>query len=351
MERLRDEILADPLARITFARFMERALGEPGLGYYATSSLRPTRSGDFLTAPELHPFFGRCLARFLAATWECLGAPPRLTVSEGGAGRGTLRDTTLAGLRAERPALAEVIEWQALDLPGRSDVTPAERITGIILANELLDALPVHRVIQQGGRLLECFVTWRDGWFAEVSADPSSPALSRHLERDGIQLAEGQRAEIGLAASAWLAQAADRLASGLLLVIDYGRPAAELYGPRWPSGSLLTYRDHSVGDDPFAAVGRQDITAHVDVTSLDRVAREHGLERVGDTTQARFLTDLGLGELLAELRDEAATGVEAYLAGRAAVARFLDPRHLGAFRVLAWSRGDLLGPGLPGFGA
>jgi SAM-dependent MidA family methyltransferase len=148
-----------------------------------------------------------------------------------------------------------------------------------------------------------------------------------------------------------LAGAAERLASGLLLVIDYGHPAAELYGPRRRSGTLLTYRGHRAGDDPFVAVGRQDITAHVDFTSLDRVARDHGLERIGDTTQARFLTDLGLGALLAELRDEAEIDLEAYLAARAAVARFLDPRHLGAFRVLAWSRGDAPWGALPGFRA
>ena len=116
---IRDEIASAPGHRITFARFMERALTEPGLGYYATSALRPTRAGDFLTAPELHPFFGRCLGRALAATWADLGSPARFTVRESGAGRGTLRDSVLAGLEADGSALADAISWDAQDLPGR----------------------------------------------------------------------------------------------------------------------------------------------------------------------------------------------------------------------------------------
>jgi SAM-dependent MidA family methyltransferase len=348
VERLRDEIEAHPQRRMTFARFMERALTEPGLGYYATRSDRPTRGGDFLTAPELHPFFGRCLARLLVAAWEQLGAPERFTVREGGAGRGTLRDTTLAGLRAERSGLADILEWLALDLPAGTDERPWQPVTGVVLANELLDALPVHRVVQRQGRLLERFVAWRERWFGEVAAEPSTPALAAYLDDAGVRLAEGQRAEIGLAAPAWLREAADGLVGGLLLIIDYGHPAAELYGPRRMAGSLVTYRGHATGDDPFEAVGRQDITAHVDLTALGRAAEAGGLRPIGSTTQARFLAGLGLGGLLAELGVDPATPMEAYLEARAAVARFVDPRHLGAFRVLAWWRGSQEGPALPG---
>ena len=120
--RIRDEIAGSPGGRITFARFMARALTEPGLGYYATSELRPTRAGDFLTAPELHPLFGRCLGRALAARWTEVGSPPRFTVRESGAGRGTLRDTVLAGLEADRSGLAAAIAWHPMDLPGRHPV-------------------------------------------------------------------------------------------------------------------------------------------------------------------------------------------------------------------------------------
>jgi len=330
---------------------MKRALTETRLGYYASSEMRPTRSGDYLTAPELHPFFGRCIGRFLAALWEDAGSPGRFLVREYGAGRGTLRRSTVDGLRLDDSGPAEAIEWQTVDLPHRSDGT--EEPAHAILANEYLDALPVHRVIQDGG-LREIFVAWRDGWFTEVLDEPSSPELAAYLLADDVVLSEGQRGEICLAASDWLAQTARTLHDdGRLLVIDYGHDAAELFGPRRMAGTLLTYRGHEVGDDPFAAVGHTDITSHVDVSALERAADSAGLEQVGSTDQARFLASLGLGELLADLGRAASTDPGDYLEARSAVARLLDPRHLGGFRVLAWGR---RGPAsasaaLPGFGA
>jgi SAM-dependent MidA family methyltransferase len=346
---IRDEIRAAPGQRITFARFMERALAEPGIGYYASSELRPTRGGDFLTAPELHPFFGHCLARFIEGAWRRAGSPSRYLVREYGAGRGALRESAVAGLLADGSALAGSVDWQAVDLPGRTAATdePAD----LALANEYLDALPVHRLRRAGG-LREAWVGWQEGWFAEILAEPSDAALEAHLVDDGIELREGQRAEICLAAPRWVTEVAGTLRQGgLLLVVDYGHEAAELYGPRRMAGSLLTYRGHAVADDPFVAVGRSDITAHVDVSALRRAADDAGLAHLGHTTQARFLAALGLGELLAALGRDAATGLSEYVDARSAVARFLDPRHLGAFAVLAWGRDVPPGPPLPGFDA
>jgi SAM-dependent MidA family methyltransferase len=348
---IRGEILASPKQRITFARFMERALTEPGLGYYATSELRPTREGDFLTAPELHPFFGRCLGRFLTAVWRAAGAPERYLVREHGAGRGTLRDTVMAGLAADGSALTGAIEWHSLDLPGHRG--GPEEAAHAIVANEFLDALPVHRLVQ-AGVLREAYVEWRDGWFGETLADPSSADLADHLAADGIVLREGQRAEICLAAPRWLVAAGSSLApGGLVLVIDYGHEATELYGPRRLAGSLLTYREHRVAEDPFAAVGHTDLTSHVDVTALQRAARSAGLKALGDTSQGRFLAGLGLGQLLSDLGRDPGTEPEAYLLARSAVARLLDPRHLGAFRVLLWGRprAEDAAAGVPGFEA
>jgi SAM-dependent MidA family methyltransferase len=342
VEAIRDEILAAPDARITFARFMQRALTEPGRGYYASSELRPTRAGDFLSAPELHPLFGGCIARYVAGARQSRGTPGVFRVSEAGGGRGALRDSATEALDGE-------VEWTRADLPDRSDAAtgPAD----LIIANEYLDALPVHRVVWDG-RLHEAWVGWRDGWFTEVIGAPSTPQLAAHLEADGVALVDGQRAEIGLAASRWISHAPSQMAhSGSLLVIDYGHDAAELYGARRMAGSLLTYRDHKVADDPFSAVGHNDITTHVDITALERAALGAGLDLVGSTTQGQFLANLGLGEALAQLGREPEADAQAYLEARSAVARMLDPRHLGGFRVMAWSRpgpnGDL--PTLPGF--
>ncbi len=338
---IRDEILAAPEGHITFARFMQRALTEPELGYYASSELRPTRAGDFLTAPELHPFFGRCLGRVVSAAQAASASSP-LRVLEYGGGRGTLRDDAVAGL-------AFHVHWTRADLPDRSDDDggPAD----LVIANEYLDALPVHRLVQ-AGELQESFVGWHDGWFAEVQGEPSTPKLAEQLAADGVELRAGQRAEVCLDAPRWLGTVAARLVpGGVVLVIDYGHDAAELYGPRRMAGTLLTYRGHEVGDAPFEAVGRSDLTAHVDITALERAAEEAGLALIGSTTQGPFLARLGLGELLTELGRRPDVEPAAYLEARAAVGRLVDPRQLGGFRVLAWARpaddGSL--PALPGF--
>jgi SAM-dependent MidA family methyltransferase len=328
VEALRDEILAAPGQRITFARFMERALTEPGLGYYATSELRPTRGGDFLTAPELHPFFGRCIGRVVSEAWEGSASSP-FRVLEYGGGRGTLRNDATDGLGFH-------LDWRRADLADRSDDdgTPAD----LVIANEYLDALPVHRLRREGG-LREAWVGWQDDWFCELLAEPSTPELAAYLAADGVELREGQRAEVCLAAPRWLGTAAARLSpGGVIVVIDYGHDAAELYGPRRMAGTLLTYRGHEVGDDPFDAVGHRDLTAHVDISALERAAEATGLALIGSTTQGRFLARLGLGEMLAELGRRPGVEPQAYLDARASVARLLDPRQLGGFRVLAWGR-------------
>jgi SAM-dependent MidA family methyltransferase len=324
---------------------MELALTAPGLGYYAASDRRPTREGDFLTAPELHPVFGRCFGRLLDDVWHRMGSPGRFRVRELGAGRGTLEASVVVGLRMDRSSLVDALEWQPVDLAHPS---PSDRVSGAIIANEFLDALPVHRVVRRAGELRERFVTWDDG-LREVEGDLSTPALSDHLAVDQVELADGQLAEIGLDAVAWVHAAGRDLTEGVLLMIDYGHPAVELYGPRRIAGTLVTYRDHRVGFDPFQAVGHQDLTAHVDLTAVDRAAREVGLESMGWTTQARFLARLGLGELLSELGRDPSTDAPQYLAARAAVARLLDPRHLGGFQVMAFGRGVASSPPLRGF--
>jgi SAM-dependent MidA family methyltransferase len=354
VELLRDEILAAPSKRVTLARFMQRALAEPGLGYYATSQERPTRAGDFLTAPELHPFFGRCLGRQLTEVWQRLGEPAAFTVQEHGAGRGTLADSVAAGLEADDSRLINALRWDRVDLPvqtqaAQPEVDRDEPFDGVVLANEFLDALPVHGVVARGGVVLERYVTWRYGWFSEIEDEPSSPELAAHLERDGVELADGQLAEIGLAATAWVRSVADCVRKGALLLIDYGHAARELYGPRRMAGTLLTYRRHAVGEDPLVAIGHQDLTAHVDLTAIERAAGEAGLDRLGITTQAQFLVALGLGSVLDELGRNPGTRADSYLLARSSVARLLDPRHLGAFHVLLFGRGIALDSPLLGF--
>ncbi len=359
--RIRDEIRTS--GPITFARFMERALYEPGLGYYRSDEARPGRGGDFLTAPEADPIFGAALARQLAEVWHRLGEPDQFTVREPGAGTGTLAVATLRGLERSAPDLAGRVRWQPVEIEAArmaaldaalaaagfsgavipDDGTP---IVGAIVANEVLDALPVHRVLGRPDGLHELLVdlaTARsDGepGFVEVEATPSDPRLEARLEAEGVTLADGQRAEICLAIDDWVRGEAGRLERGALIAIDYGYPAAELYDPvRRADGTLRAYVRHRVHDDPFRHVGRQDLTAHVDVTAVERAAVRAGLDHLGTTTQAEFLTGLGIGELLVALQADPDTTLESYLGTRSAVMRMLDPAAMGRFRVMVFGRG------------
>lgn len=361
---------------MTFARFMELALYDPTAGYYASGgggTTGPGRAADFLTAPEGHPIFGWSVARWVESVWEAIDRPARFVVREHGAGSGALAAGILDGLRRAGSPLLDAIEYQAADIaPARLDalaallasagldrhLAPLDDVPalGAILANELLDALPVHRVEGSAdGGLLERFVTLADGsdparQFETVLGPPSTPALAARLDAESVRLGPGQQAEICLALDDWLAGAVAPLQRGALLLIDYGYAAAELYAQSRGS-TLRAYHRHRVHADPLVAIGRQDLTAHVDLTAVERAATAAGLTPIGRTTQGPFLADLGAGELLVALQDDPATTLQSYIEARSALMRMLDPRATGAFAVLAYGRGLATHAPLRGFGA
>lgn len=352
--RIRDEIQRD--GPMTFARFMGLALYDPDGGYYRSTDARPGRAGDFLTAPETHPIFGTTLARFVDDVWRGLDRPNRFVVQEHGAGEGALAIAVLTGLRASRSGLAEVIRYRPVEVDPRrvaafeyhvsdagfgSSIETADDVpfTGLVLANEVADALPVHRVVQRGTELLEVRVGLEGTLFVDVEAAPSTPDLFVRLAAEGVTLLDGQRGEICLELDAWVAGATATLARGVALLIDYGYPATELYDPiRRRDGTLRAYVRHTVHDDPYAHVGRQDLTAHVDVDAVVRAATDAGLAHLGTTTQAEFLVGLGMDEHLRAIQTDPATTMEAYLAVRSSVMRLLDPAATGRFRVIAFGR-------------
>jgi len=369
VERIADEIRRS--GPMPFARFMHRALYELEHGYYEAAAAGPGRTGDFLTAPESHPIFGWTLARQLEEVWERLGRPQRFVVREHGAGTGALAVGILDGLRRSGSALLPAIRYQAIDVARPRLEGFAARLgeagfeahleppdgrpaPGAVLANELLDALPVHLVEGSAEGLMERFVALDaapsdpENPFAFVLGPPSASGLAARLANDGIELEPGQRAEICLDLDAWLDRAAAPLERGLVLLIDYGAPADELYTADRGS-TLRAYHRHRVHADPLVAIGRQDLTAHVDLTAVERAATGAGLSSLGRTRQAELLAALGIGDLLVGLQSNLGTTLEAYLDAKSAVVRMLDPRATGAFAVLAFGRDLPADPPLQGF--
>jgi SAM-dependent MidA family methyltransferase len=365
--RIRAEIEAT--GPMTFARFMELALYDADGGYYRSAEAHPGRAGDFLTAPEMHPIFGHAVANQLMEIWGRLDRPDPFVVHEHGAGGGALAEAILRGLERTRSALIDAIRYVPVEIEPRRHVAFDERLgragfgdrigaaqeqgtfSGAVLANEVLDALPIHRIGIREGRLQERFVgVDPSGTFADVWADPSTPAIARRLADEGINLVEGQSAEVCLAVEAWVASAVAPLGRGLALFFDYGAAASGLYDPgRRPSGTIRAFARHRLSDDVTAHVGRQDLTAHVDLTAVGAAARSAGLTEEGQTSQAAFLLGNGIEERLREIQADPATTFEEYTELRSALVRLLDPAGMGGFHVLGFGRDWPDGPPLAGF--
>jgi SAM-dependent MidA family methyltransferase len=351
--KIGDEI--DRCGRITFRRFMELALYDSEEGYYFRRAPIGTR-GDYLTSPELHPLFGALLKRQFQQMWELLDRPAEFTVIEMGAGtasfaRGLLSaggdqafDEALRYVIVEHApmsrelqrrklgSLASTVTWlpalDALDGP----------VTGCLFSNELPDSFPVHRVTVEHGSLRELFVGMDGESFVDVAGGPSTPALARYFADAGVMPAEGCDAEVNLASLEWMRSVGRALQRGFVLTLDYGYPARLLYAPWRRRGTLLSFHRHTAGDDPYVHVGEQDLTTHVDFSSLARVGAEVGLSPLGFTSQQRFLAALGIQEALAG-GPAAFAVLEEYLARRRAVEQLLNPEGLGRIRVLAQGKG------------
>jgi SAM-dependent MidA family methyltransferase len=307
---------------MTFADYMRQSLYHPEFGYYSRAETR--RFADFYTSVDVHPIFGRLVARQLAEMWELLGRPATFWAVEVGAGAGHLAKHILDFAARQLPEFYAAARYVAVEqsaarrvahatnldahlAAGRAvsaNALPAELPAGCVLSNEFLDALPVHRVVRDGGELREIHVGCGPDGFCEVVLPLSTPALAEYFAAQGVELAEGQQAEAGLEACAWIEGAGRRLARGFVLTVDYGHEACELYDALHMRGTLLAYQAHRAGENYFRAPGEQDLTAHVNFTALDLWGRRAGLARTGVASQARFLLALGRRNEFADLYEE-----------------------------------------------
>jgi SAM-dependent MidA family methyltransferase len=363
---------------ITFAEFMRESLYHPEHGYY--SRLGSSRFGDYYTSVDVHPIFGRLLARQFAQMWQTLGSPRAFTVVEAGAGVGRLASHILNFAARELHSFYEALEYVAVERSGARRAEHVDRLgshaaagrftsaselpetipTGCIFSNELLDALPAHRVTVEHDKLWEIFVTLDNApnrvtdceRFIELLGHPSAAALEQYFVEQGIRLVEMQQAEVCLDACRWIETAGQSLGSGFVLTIDYGHEAQALYDEAHNRGTLLAYRDHKVTENVLHAPGMQDLTSHVNFTALDLWGRRVGLERTGLVTQSQFLVALGQANEFADLCDPGQSEVDK-LRARLLLKNLIHPEALGEkFQVLIQHKGvaEPRLTGLIGFG-
>jgi SAM-dependent MidA family methyltransferase len=311
------------VGRITFNEFMSTCLYEPGLGYYTSSGRKVGAEGDFYTSITVHGAFGRVIAREIAQMWRSMECPPDFTLVECGAANGRLACDIMDFLKLREPDMYRSLRLVLVELEPSLESAQKEMLSahidrlvwlppnefasgsfsfsGCLYSNELIDALPVHRVIMTSDGLKEIYVICKDGEFTEEAGEPSTPEIAAYLQRVAVVLHPGQQAEINLNAAKWLSSAASTLQRGFILTVDYGHPAAELFTPRRKLGTLLCYFRHQTEENPYIRLGEQDITAHVDFTTLMMCGEELGLHSVWFGEQYRFLLSAGIIEEIEEI--------------------------------------------------
>ena len=345
---------------IPFVRFMDLALYHPQFGYYMRhpekGSPRIGWSGDFYTSADVHPILGQAIAKQARQIDGLLGNPNPVTIVEIGPGKGLLAKHILSAchgasgsffhrlryiLIERSPAMRE---WQRQHLSafsnhsnlltwaGSLDELKPGGVTGLVLSNELVDAFPVHRIQLKNGRIDELCVDYRDGRFVECFRPLSSGLLADRVKDINAGWPEGYRTEVNLQALDWMKQVSRCLQRGVVLTIDYGHTAQDLYRPDRKNGTFLCYARHSVNEDPYVRVGEQDMTAHADFSSLAATGEAHGLSVTGFTNQLSFLMGLGVEQMIGDLEPDSP-------AFHAAL-HLLKPNGMGGtFKVLVQHKG------------
>ncbi len=311
---------------------MELALYHPQFGYYMRppegTTERIGRRGDFYTSSDVHPILGQALAKQAEQMYRLLGQPHPFTIVEMGPGKGLLAKHILATCAHRYSSFFQHLRYVLIDRSPsmrelqRRNLAPwlerpgllawvdnlesliSQDMAGLVLSNELIDSFPVHRIQVTAKGIEELWVDYRDGRFLECLMPLSSGALANHLDQLSTEWPEGYRTEINLRAPDWMKQVAQHLDRGFVLTIDYGHTAQDLYGSDRKQGTFLCYSRHSINEDPFLRVGEQDMTAHVDFSSLAATGDEQGLQTTGFTNQMSFLIGLGVEQMIADLEQD-----------------------------------------------
>lgn len=302
---------------ITFKTFMEMALYEPELGYYTSQKTRIGRSGDFYTSSHLHPVFGMMIGKQTEEMWEIMGGPSDFQIVEMGSGAGYLCKDIIDYLKNRElfnslnytivelnPAMKTSQQNLLTDFSDKirrvSSIRELNNIKGCFLSNELLDAFPVH-VIEMNHEIKEIFVSTDNEKLTEVKRAPSTSGIADYLKEFSIGLEKGHRTEINLEIKKWLSEINRALTEGFILTIDYGYSSEDYYSEDRNRGTLLCYHEHQVTEDPYQNIGEQDITAHVNFSSVKKWGNELNINTIGFCPQGTFLVSLGIDEVIAEI--------------------------------------------------
>ncbi|WNQ13497.1 SAM-dependent methyltransferase [Paenibacillus aurantius] len=319
MAKIRQHLADQPDKVLSFHDYMALCLYDPEDGYYMKEQVKVGKEGDFYTSASLGEFMGEMIARqYLRFQLE--GERP-LPVVEWGGGTGEMAKHFLDAVERLNPVVYQGLAyWLVEKSPyhramqqktlrrhamhtqwGGPEEGGGLPCRAFVFSNELLDAFPVHRVRMERGEWKELYVAWDSGKECLVEREgPCTPAVREYLDQEGIRLLEGQTAEVNLQARSWVKEQASRLEEGVLLTIDYGDTAEELYSSHRMNGTLLCYRGHLAYDDPFRFPGEQDMTSHVNFTACIRAGKEGGIQQETLRTQKEFLVDNGLLELMAD---------------------------------------------------
>lgn len=336
---------------IPFVEFMHHALYAPQFGYYTTSFPQLGRSGDFITAPELTPLFGQTLAlqcQIILTQFD----HPNLFEFGAGTGRlcvdilthleklnclpetyfilevsGHLRDCQHALIQEHIPHLANRIQWL--------NQWPEHPFSGVVLANEVLDAMPVHRFLQDETGIYESYITIDEQGQLIERFNPCTNSQLQHYVQQHIPAALGTyQSEVNLNLDGWLTQCFSMLQAGAMFIIDYGFPRSEYYHPERNQGTLMCHHRHKAHPNPLIHVGEQDITAHVDFTHVAEAADSAGFDIAGYTNQASFLLAAGLPSLLESIDNE-----HERIKAVQAVKQLIQPHEMGElFKVIALTK-------------
>ena len=346
--------------QITFAKFMDLANSEPNFGYYSQQNLQWGPSGDYETSPEIHPMYGYLWAKQIFQCWHELDRPKKFSLIEIGGGSGKFILAILTWMKAKKPDCLNALEVtcldgntnrineqkQLLESHGHSTnhlllndwLNEGKTVTGVMISNEFFDSLPVHLVKNVNGELREFYVKNVDGVLKLIEGEISDTAINIYFNNIGIIPGNGCNAEVGLIGAMLMEQFAKKLKRGYIFTIDYGYEAPTLFASWRYQGTLMAFKNHNPQQNILANPGRQDLTAHVDFTTLANSALKYNFNRAETVSQAEALTSLGLPKIMQLSAARAAKDFAKFVSERKAAENLTNLEGLGRTRILTLAK-------------